>query len=122
MSFTDEDPDKSKIDFIEYYFADRVAKTSAAAGGGTSWAPLKEHISGVPIAEDGDNYRKPDNVVIVTDSDLAGQHKGDVVKLTGAAWAMFVERADKELCNPNVSSDLWAPHMMARTFKLKMAR
>lgn len=69
-----------------FYFADRVASTASAAGGGTDGNAVLDHIENT----------KPTNVVVITDSDVdnAGSHK--LVTVPGAVWMLFYDREANE--------------------------
>jgi len=66
-----------------------VLSAKNAAGGSTNWEPLKNNIK----------ETRPDNVVIVTDGDLSGQHGGEVIRIPGAIWCIFVNDMDKNMHN-----------------------
>lgn len=69
-----------------FYFADRVASTKSAAGGGTNGNAVLDHIEST----------KPTNVIVITDSDVnnAGSHK--LVTVPGAVWMLFYDREADE--------------------------
>ena len=86
--FIDEKhPEESKIKVDWYYFGSVVSTDPDSTGGGTSWAPLKAHIK----------ETNPDNVIILTDSDLQGQHGGAHIRIPGSLWCIFVNDKDKDM-------------------------
>lgn len=68
------------IEIHVYYFADRVSDTPRSAGGGTNARPVVDHII----------QTKPDNVIIVTDSDTTNQTIPSV-QVPGAVWMLFYD-------------------------------
>lgn len=70
---------KGDIKVNVFYFADRVASTKGAAGGGTNGNAVLDHIA----------QTKPTNVIVITDSDVnnAGGHR--LVSVPGAVWMLF---------------------------------
>lgn len=65
-----------------FYFADRVATTQAAAGGGTDGNKVLDHIE----------QTKPTNVVVITDSDVDNAENHNLVTVPGAVWMLFYDR------------------------------
>lgn len=65
-----------------FYFADRVATTQAAAGGGTDGNKVLDHIE----------QTKPTNVVVITDSDVDNAEDHNLVTVPGAVWMLFYDR------------------------------
>lgn len=80
-------PENSKIIVEWWYFGSTVSDNPSQTGWGTSWTPLKNHII----------ERKPDNVIIMTDSDLEGQHGGKHIRIPGSLWCIFVNRKDRDM-------------------------
>lgn len=69
-----------------FYFADKVASTAGAAGGGTNGNAVLDHIT----------QTKPTNVIVITDSDVnnAGDHS--LVSVPGAVWMLFYDSEAEE--------------------------
>ena len=68
---------EGKVKIKYYYFADRVSSNRNSAGGGTEGTPVIEHIEST----------KPQNVIIITDSDISDISRDCVVP--GAVWMLF---------------------------------
>ena len=68
---------EGKLKIKYYYFADRVASNRNSAGSGTKGTPIIEHIE----------QTKPQNVIIITDSDISDISRDCVVP--GAVWMLF---------------------------------
>lgn len=68
---------KGKIKIDLFYFADRVGSTPGSVGTGTEGTPIMKHIQ----------ETKPDNVIIMTDSDISDIKSP--VTVPGAVWLLF---------------------------------
>lgn len=68
-----------------WYFADRVATTASAAGGGTNGDNVLKHIE----------QTRPDNVIIITDNGFF--MKPTSVEVPGTAWMLFYDGRTQEL-------------------------
>ena len=68
---------KGEIKINLFYFADRVGSTPGSVGYGTEGTPIMEHIQDT----------KPDNVIIMTDSDISDIKSP--VTVPGAVWLLF---------------------------------
>ena len=68
---------KGEIKINLYYFANRVGSDPDTVGGGTEGTPIMEHIINT----------KPDNVIIMTDSDIDDIESP--VTVPGAVWLLF---------------------------------
>ena len=68
-----------------WYFADRVASTAAAAGGGTNGDNVLKHIK----------QTRPDNVIIITDNGFFMSPTS--VEVPGTAWMLFYDGRTQEL-------------------------
>ena len=68
---------KGEIKINLFYFADRVGSTPDSVGYGTEGTPIMEHIQDT----------KPDNVIIMTDSDISDIKSP--VTVPGAVWLLF---------------------------------
>lgn len=68
-----------------WYFADRVASTASAAGGGTNGDAVLKHIK----------QTKPDNVIIITDNGFFMTPTS--VEVPGTAWMLFYDGRTQEL-------------------------
>ena len=68
---------RGKIKINLFYFADRVGSTPGSVGYGTEGTPIMEHIQ----------ETKPDNVIIMTDSDISDIKSP--VTVPGAVWLLF---------------------------------
>lgn len=69
----------------KYYFDTEVSKSPENMGGGTSGAPILENI----------RETKPDNVIIITDSDISDCTES--VTVPGAVWFLFVDGVSENL-------------------------
>lgn len=69
-----------------YYFADRVASSPSAAGGGTNGNDVLDHIE----------QTKPTNVVVITDSDVNNAANHPLVTVPGAVWMLFYDQEADE--------------------------
>ena len=69
----------------KYYFDTRVSKSPDNMGGGTYGEPILENIS----------QTKPDNVIIITDSDISDCTES--VTVPGAVWFLFVDGVSDNL-------------------------
>lgn len=70
---------QGKIKIKTYYFADRVASTKEEAGGGTNGQPVLDNIAAT----------KPDNVIVISDGDLAFDSYSSSVTVPGAVWFLW---------------------------------
>lgn len=77
---------KGDIKVNIFYFADRVASTKSAAGGGTDGNAVLDHIEST----------KPTNVVVITDSDVDNARDHKLVTVPGAVWMLFYDREANE--------------------------
>lgn len=68
-----------------WYFADRVASTASAAGGGTNGDNVLKHIK----------QTRPDNVIIITDDGFFMSPTS--VEVPGTAWMLFYDGRTPEL-------------------------
>ena len=68
-----------------WYFADRVASTASAAGGGTNGDNVLKHI----------RQTRPDNVIIITDNGFFMSPTS--VEVPGTAWMLFYDGRTPEL-------------------------
>ena len=76
---------KGEIKINLYYFANRVGSDPDTVGGGTEGTPIMEHIE----------RTKPDNVIIMTDSDIDDIESP--VTVPGAVWLLFKGGISKNL-------------------------
>ena len=76
---------KGEIKINLYYFANRVGSDPDTVGGGTEGTPIMEHIINT----------KPDNVIIMTDSDIDDIESP--VTVPGAVWLLFKGGISKNL-------------------------
>ena len=76
---------KGEIKINLYYFANRVGSDPDTVGGGTEGTPIMEHIINT----------KPDNVIIMTDSDI--DDITSPVTVPGAVWLLFKGGISKNL-------------------------
>lgn len=77
---------KGDIKVNIFYFADKVATTQAAAGGGTDGNAVLDHIE----------QTKPTNVIVITDPDVDNAKNHRLVTVPGAVWMLFYdEEADE---------------------------
>ena len=78
---------QGKIKINLYYFNTRVLDKDPGGSGGTSGQPILDHIK----------QTNPDNVIVMTDSDISDCHTSVVVP--GAVWFLFVDGRSENLMN-----------------------